>query len=139
MNLLTVANCITTDATTLTLTGSNFGPVSQSTQPSVAVWRVGSGGTGSGVVVTCQSVTVTVANNVITCLLPAGGVGQGLQVILTVGGQTSNAAALSFSGPKITNGLLSYDSGTFTPGQLVGTSETGGDVVRGEQSTRAGS
>jgi hypothetical protein len=61
---------------------------------------------------TCAPVVVVTAHTSVTCTLPAG-VGLGLSVTLTVGGQSgTRAAALSFTGPMITAGTLRLAGGT---------------------------
>ena len=86
-----------TSGGTITITGTNFGPVGDS--------RLTTAGGGSIVVgsFTCASGTVTVADTEITCTMPPG-VGTNLDVLVTVAGLDSGATGenlYSFESPVI--------------------------------------
>lgn len=98
---ITTTFCPTAGGSTLTLTGSNFGP-STGTDLTVII------GLESGDV-ECPLVGITQSE--VTCLLP-GGKNYDIPVTLKVGGQTSNVILMSYAYPRLDDDTLSLCDGT---------------------------
>ena len=95
---------------TVTITGTNFGPVGSTNVDSVLF----TGGTGTNAISeNCTSATVTVADTQITCTVGAG-VGYALTPVVTIAGIVSESATgfLNYDGPTVTS-VTSPTTGSF--------------------------
>ena len=135
---VTSTSFVPTYGGSLQIFGTDFGPVSNETIPTVAVTSP------AGDAVPCTNITVTTAHEEITCDFPAG-TGAGYDVLVAIGGQDSNDTGIdimSYHPPVLTSISpmaqteqdLLYGSTTITVvGTNMGTDYTKVQVMVGSQ------